>query len=78
MMRITVDINGRVIGEVAAVRVEEEILDENTYEIYALEDVQPGDSVTEDGDKLGEVRHTYSDGAATLTSRVMETIDELP
>lgn len=78
MMRITVDINGRVIGEVAAVRVEEEIREENTYEIYNLDEVQPGDSVTEEGEKLGEVLHTYSDGAATLTSRVMETIEELP
>lgn len=78
MMRITIDINGRVIGTIAAVRVEEEILDENTYEIYDVDGVDPGESVVEEGEKLGKVMHTYEDGAAALTRRVMETIETLP
>lgn len=78
MLRITVDVNGRPIGQVAAVRTSEEASGTNTYEIYDCRDVDSGESVVEEGELLGEVEHMYSEGAAKLTELVMAEVQSFP
>ena len=78
MLRITVDVNGRGIGQVAAVRRDSSIKSENVYDIYNVSDVSPGESVVDEELKLGEVTHSHEDGAAKLTALVMEEIESLP
>lgn len=75
MLRITVDINGRKIGQVAAVRQSSEPKERNEYEIYSCESVDEGESVIENGELLGSVMHTYNDGAAKLAEIVLSEIE---
>jgi len=77
MLRITVDINGRKIGQVAAVRQSSEPQEQNEYEIYSCDSVEKGQSVVEHGEYLSSVVHTYNDGAAKLAELVMGEIEEL-
>lgn len=78
MLRITVDVNGRGIGQVAAVRTDPEASGKNEYEVYDCRDVSSGESVVEEGEYLCSVMHTYEDGAAKLTELVMAELGELP
>lgn len=78
MLRITVDVNGRAIGQVAAVRTDPDAGGRNEYEIYDCRDVGSGESVVEEGEYLGSVMHNYDDGAAKLTELVMQEVGELP
>lgn len=77
MLRITIDINGRVLGTIAAVRSSEGTNGTNTYEVYEITDVSDGESVVEHGEFITEISHTYEDGAATLSEKVLSEIDEL-
>lgn len=78
MLRITVDVNGRPIGQVAAVRTDPEASGRNEYEIYDCREVSSGESVVEEGTYLCSVMHNYDDGAARLTELVMAELEELP
>lgn len=76
MLRVTVDINGRQIGKVAAVRVTQN-QSPNTYEVYDVTGVRPTQSVVEQGTQLTTVEHYYEDGASVLVQKMMEKIDSL-
>lgn len=78
MLRATIDINGRSLGEIAAVKTTKDKSGINTYEIYDVDSVTTGESITEKGTKLGEVEHRYEDGAATLVEKMMKEIGSLP
>lgn len=78
MLRLTVDINGRKIGQVGAINISGDKSGVNTYHIYDVSSVAPGESVTEQGTKIGEVEHRYEDGAAILSKKVLDEIGDLP
>lgn len=78
MLRVTVDINGREIGQVAAVKASPKTSGVNTYEIYDVRGVSAGESVVEQGEHLVDVSHQYEDGAAVLVKKVMDAIESLP
>lgn len=76
MLRVTVDVNGRPIGRIAAVRTTEG-KGENNYEIYDVTDVDAGQSVVEHGTLITEITHTYNDGAAVLVQKMMSEVESL-
>jgi hypothetical protein len=78
MLRVTVDINGRKLGEVAAVNATGERSGVNEYELYNVDSVGAGESVVEEGEQIGTLKHRYEDGAATLVQKMMEELDTLP
>jgi len=78
MLRVTVDINGRGIGELAAINITGKQSGINKYEIYNIDDLRFGDSITENGMKIGELEHKYEDGAAKLIQKMMAEIETLP
>lgn len=78
MLRINVDINGRGIGELAAINITGNQSGINTYEIYNIDNLQFGDSITEKGTKIGKLEHKYEDGAAKLIQKMMAEIETLP
>ena len=78
MLRVTVDINGRKLGEIAAVNTTGTQQGVNHYVIYDIDGVSPTQSIAEDGIQIGELDHKYEDGAATLVQKMMDEIDTLP
>lgn len=78
MLRVTVDVNGRDIGQVAAVNTTGSKTGRNTYEIYDVRSVEPGESVIDEGEFLATVTHRYEDGAVVLVERMMNALEELP
>lgn len=78
MLRVTVDINGRKLGEVAAVNITGEQSGINQYEVYDIDNVSSGESIVEKGTQIAELEHRYEDGAATLVQKMMNEIGTLP
>lgn len=78
MLRVTVDINGRAIGRVAAVKQSESTSGLNEYEVYDVRGVKPGESVTEEGEFLFTITHRYEDGASKLVEIMMRELESLP
>lgn len=78
MLRVTVDINGKKISQVAAVRQEKEKQGKNNYKIYDYSGVSPKSSVVEDGVYLFSIEHIYGDGALVLISKIIDELEGLP
>lgn len=78
MLRVTADVNGRQIGQVAAVNLTESQSGRNTYAVFDVSSVNAGESVVESGEKLFEVEHQYEDGAAKLIELMMAELEQLP
>lgn len=73
MLRVTVDINGRDVCEVCAVRQTEGVDRVNTYNVYDTTEEDP-DSLA-NIDKIGTVEHTYEDGCAVLARKVISYVE---
>jgi hypothetical protein len=75
MLRIQLDINGRVIGEIGVWNRQEYNDDgEVRYSVYDLRGFD-GESI-EDAPHITDVWHDRSDGATSLTERVMGEVGE--
>lgn len=74
MLRVTVDINGRGVCEVCAVRRTEGIEGVNTYDIYDTTDKNP-DSLS-GIDSIGSVEHKYEDGCAVLARKTIAYVQD--
>lgn len=76
MLRVTVDINGREIYQVCAVRQSKRRSGINTYNIYRTNSISESEPVT-NGEKIGEVEHKYEDGASVLIEKMMQVVENL-
>lgn len=76
MLRIRLDINGRVIGTIA-VHNQQEYNDQGEvlYHVHDVSDALVGDDISE-YPQLLTLWHDRTDGASALTARVMDEIDE--
>lgn len=85
MLRIRLDINGRKIGTIGVHNEEETRVQtddddvswiETRYGIYDLRGFDMHGGSLDDYPKITTIWHDRSDGAAALTARVMEEVDE--
>lgn len=78
MMRITLDVNGRTIGEIGVHNSGIQDADGlSRYVVYDLTEYGMGDDESvESYEDIGDVWHDRDDGAATLASLVMNEVDE--
>lgn len=83
MLRITLDINGRDIGCIGVWNTQEKRVSEGDAHVvevrYQVHDLRGhkahGGEITE-YPKIADVWHDANDGAAALTARVMQVVDE--
>jgi len=76
MMRITVDANGAVIGELVATAQNAWRDDERLYKVQSTVDLHVEDGELLGINDLGVVWHTPSDGALSLINEMLELANE--
>ena len=74
MLRITVQINEKVIGEFAAVRTSDTAKGTNQYDILDVTNISSKESVY-NGEMIGKIEHNYGDGANVLSQKILEEVD---
>lgn len=76
MMRITIDANGDIIGELVATAQDAWRDDERLYKVQSTVDLRVKDGEMLGINDLGTVWHDRSDGALSLIDKMLELANE--